>query len=161
MPHVLEPSIFSKNRLIASACCTCDAGCDDHEDHDVKENIKGDPKLIVGVEEVGEETMNINAILVNMSENVLEGVKMIEDLREQADLVAQINLETNKTTEKLHESITDVQRITADILKEEPILALQYGVTEGYAPLIDELTKLAKERYGVGSDNEPRFSRIS
>lgn len=50
--------------------------------------------------------------------------------------------------------VSDVQRITADILKEEPILALQYGVTEGYAPLIDELTKLAKERYGVGSDKD-------
>lgn len=50
--------------------------------------------------------------------------------------------------------VSDVQDIAAAILKEEPILALQYGVTEGYAPLIDELTKLAKNRYGVGTDND-------
>ncbi len=50
--------------------------------------------------------------------------------------------------------VDDVRAITEEILREEPVLALQYGVTEGYAPLLDELKNLAKERYGVGSEND-------
>ena len=50
--------------------------------------------------------------------------------------------------------VDDVRELAAKILADEPILALQYGVTEGYAPLIEELKKLAKERYGVGSDDD-------
>ncbi len=50
--------------------------------------------------------------------------------------------------------VNDIKEIVNDILKNEPILALQYGITEGYAPLVEELTKLAKNRYGVGTDND-------
>ncbi len=50
--------------------------------------------------------------------------------------------------------VDDVKRITAEILAEQPVLALQYGITEGYGPLVDELTKLTKERYGVGTDDD-------
>ena len=50
--------------------------------------------------------------------------------------------------------VDDVRELAAKILADEPILALQYGVTEGYAPLIEELKRLAKERYGVGSDDD-------
>ncbi|MBR3620039.1 MAG: aminotransferase class I/II-fold pyridoxal phosphate-dependent enzyme, partial [Clostridia bacterium] len=50
--------------------------------------------------------------------------------------------------------VDDVRALAAKILADDPILALQYGVTEGYAPLIEELTKLAKERYGAGSEND-------
>ncbi len=50
--------------------------------------------------------------------------------------------------------VSDIQQIAASILEKEPILALQYGVTEGYAPLIDELTKLAHNRYKVGNEND-------
>lgn len=50
--------------------------------------------------------------------------------------------------------VSDIQQIVEDILKEEPILALQYGITEGYGPLVDELTKLAHNRYGVGTDDD-------
>lgn len=48
--------------------------------------------------------------------------------------------------------VEDVQRISAKIFAEEPILALQYGVTEGYGPLVDELKAYAKSRYGIGAD---------
>ena len=50
--------------------------------------------------------------------------------------------------------VSDVQRIANQVLEEEPILALQYGITEGYAPLINEITNIAHSRYGVGSDND-------
>ncbi|MGN0625953.1 MAG: aminotransferase class I/II-fold pyridoxal phosphate-dependent enzyme, partial [Oscillospiraceae bacterium] len=45
-----------------------------------------------------------------------------------------------------------VQKMTREILEENPILALQYSVTEGYQPLRDRLVTLVKERYGIGRD---------
>ena len=50
--------------------------------------------------------------------------------------------------------IDDVKRISLEIFANDPILALQYGVTEGYGPLIDELTSFARSRYGVGTEND-------
>ncbi len=50
--------------------------------------------------------------------------------------------------------VDDMREIAAEILEKNPILALQYGVTEGYKPLIDEITAIAKSRYGVGSEND-------
>ena len=48
--------------------------------------------------------------------------------------------------------IEAVQKITREILEENPILALQYSVTEGHQPLRDRLVHLVKERYGIGRD---------
>ena len=43
----------------------------------------------------------------------------------------------------------------ADILKNEPITALQYSVTEGYPPLLEALRGFASSRYGcLGEDDE-------
>ncbi len=50
--------------------------------------------------------------------------------------------------------VDDVRKITAEILNDEPVLALQYGITEGYAPLRDELTALCKSRYGIGTEDD-------
>lgn len=50
--------------------------------------------------------------------------------------------------------VDDIRTLTAKILDEEPILALQYGVTEGYGPLVDLLKTSVKERLGIGSDND-------
>ena len=50
--------------------------------------------------------------------------------------------------------VDDMREIAAGILAENPVLALQYGVSEGYKPLIDLLTVIAKERYGAGSEND-------
>ena len=48
--------------------------------------------------------------------------------------------------------VSEVQAIAADILANRPIEALQYGVTEGYKPLIDAVTKRMKEKYNIGRD---------
>lgn len=48
--------------------------------------------------------------------------------------------------------IDEVKRISAEIFETAPITALQYGVTEGYKPLIDRLTTFVKERYNIGKD---------
>ena len=47
-----------------------------------------------------------------------------------------------------------VRKIAAEVLEADPILALQYGITEGYAPLIEEVTKICHEHYGVGGEND-------
>ena len=50
--------------------------------------------------------------------------------------------------------VEDVRRLSAEVLAESPILALQYGISEGYTPLVETLLKLAKERYGAAGDND-------
>ncbi len=45
-----------------------------------------------------------------------------------------------------------VAEITADIMRQNPIAALQYSVTEGYTPLRDYLKKYMKEKHNVGTD---------
>lgn len=42
--------------------------------------------------------------------------------------------------------VSEIQRITANILQEQPFAALQYGITEGYAPLIERIRSMASER---------------
>ncbi len=46
--------------------------------------------------------------------------------------------------------LEEVKKLSAEIFESEPITALQYGVTEGYAPLMANLTRFIKERYGIG-----------
>ena len=48
--------------------------------------------------------------------------------------------------------VEDIRKIGQEILENEPILALQYGVTEGYQPLIDELKAMLKRRLNIGKD---------
>ncbi len=50
--------------------------------------------------------------------------------------------------------VEDIKKIVNEIFEKDPILALQYGVSEGYGPLVAKLTELAKTRYGVGNDND-------
>lgn len=40
----------------------------------------------------------------------------------------------------------ELEELSKEILAEEPGIALQYGVTEGYAPLRDEVKKLLASR---------------
>ncbi len=47
-----------------------------------------------------------------------------------------------------------VAQITAEIMAENPIGALQYSVTEGYTPLRDYLKKYMKEKYNIGTDED-------
>ena len=46
--------------------------------------------------------------------------------------------------------IDDVRAIAKRILDEEPILALQYGVTEGYTPLRERICGYLKEKHNIG-----------
>lgn len=42
-----------------------------------------------------------------------------------------------------------IAEISANLLKENPVLALQYGLTEGYVPLRETLKKYMAEKYNV------------
>lgn len=48
----------------------------------------------------------------------------------------------------------EIAEISARLLAENPISALQYSVTEGYAPLRSFLTDYMKTRHSVGSEND-------
>lgn len=48
----------------------------------------------------------------------------------------------------------EIAEISADLLSRHPVDALQYGLTEGYAPLRDYLKKYMKDKYGIGSEND-------
>lgn len=51
-------------------------------------------------------------------------------------------------------SAKEIAEISADLLSRRPVDALQYGLTEGYAPLRDYLKKYMKDKYGIGSEND-------
>lgn len=48
--------------------------------------------------------------------------------------------------------VESISKIAADIFREDPIGALQYGITEGYQPLIDELKEYLKNKYQMGEE---------
>lgn len=48
--------------------------------------------------------------------------------------------------------VEDVRKITADLLEHNPILALQYGVTEGYTPLRETISARMKRTQNIGRD---------
>lgn len=50
--------------------------------------------------------------------------------------------------------IRELSEISAQVLAERPIDALQYGTTEGYLPLRQHLTAYMKEKMGIGSEND-------
>lgn len=50
--------------------------------------------------------------------------------------------------------VDDVRKITADILEDDPITALQYGISEGYSPLRKTIKTYMAEKYGVGSEDD-------
>lgn len=52
--------------------------------------------------------------------------------------------------------VDEVREISAKLLQERPIDALQYGVTEGYTPLRETIGKYMKEKHNVGKD----FDRV-
>ena len=48
--------------------------------------------------------------------------------------------------------VESISKIAGDIFREDPISALQYGITEGYPPLIELLKTYLKNKYNMGAD---------
>ncbi|MBE7027894.1 MAG: PLP-dependent aminotransferase family protein [Ruminococcaceae bacterium] len=45
--------------------------------------------------------------------------------------------------------VSAIKKICEDILTQEPVTALQYGVSEGYMPLIEEIKKRLEEKFNI------------
>ena len=50
--------------------------------------------------------------------------------------------------------VDEVREIAREILEENPIDALQYGISEGYQPLRDTIKAWMKEHESIGTDND-------
>lgn len=50
--------------------------------------------------------------------------------------------------------VESLAKIASDIFREDPIGALQYGITEGYAPLRQELKKYISDKHGIGHEGD-------
>ena len=50
--------------------------------------------------------------------------------------------------------VREISEISARILADRPIDALQYGTTEGYTPLRDHLSAYLRDRFGIGRDDD-------
>ena len=50
--------------------------------------------------------------------------------------------------------VEDIKRIAADILTQEPITALQYGITEGYPKLRELVSQRLKRLYNIGPEDD-------
>ncbi|MBQ7580798.1 MAG: PLP-dependent aminotransferase family protein [Clostridia bacterium] len=48
--------------------------------------------------------------------------------------------------------VEEVRRISKDIFENDPILALQYGITEGYEPLRKRILGYVKEKHNISRD---------
>lgn len=48
--------------------------------------------------------------------------------------------------------VEEIRRWSAEILEQEPVLALQYSVSEGYPPLREALEEFLQRRYGIAKE---------
>lgn len=48
----------------------------------------------------------------------------------------------------------EIAEISANLLANDPVLALQYSVTEGYAPLREQMRAYMREQYAVGTEDD-------
>ncbi len=48
--------------------------------------------------------------------------------------------------------VADIERLAAEIFNENPAMALQYGVTDGYTPLREAISSRHKERFNIGKN---------
>ncbi|KWX71291.1 PLP-dependent aminotransferase family protein [Paenibacillus jilunlii] len=53
--------------------------------------------------------------------------------------------------------IEAIRSFTRDILEQDPVTALQYGITEGYSPLRQALTYHLKSGFNTGKDSDSLF----
>ncbi len=107
------------------------------------------------IQSVGEEANIIDDVSSNVEDSVNEGVNLINQLKNQAEEVAKINIETSTTTQALNDSIQDIQGITETILgisSQTNLLALNASIEaarageagKGFAVVADEIRALSE-----------------
>ena len=50
--------------------------------------------------------------------------------------------------------VKKLEKVSKEIFEETPLLALKYGVTEGYTPLKELISELLKKRLNIGNDKD-------
>lgn len=104
---------------------------------------------------VGTEATNIEEISKRVDDTVNDGVELIQNLKNQSEEVAKINVEASATTQALNDSIQDVQAITETILgisSQTNLLALNASIEaarageagKGFAVVADEIRSLSE-----------------
>ena len=107
------------------------------------------------IQAVEQEASMIDDVSGRVENSVNEGVDLINQLKNQAEEVAKINLETASTTQALNTSIQDVQAITETILgisSQTNLLALNASIEaarageagKGFAVVADEIRALSE-----------------
>ena len=107
------------------------------------------------IHSVEQEANSIDDISSRVEDSVNEGVSLINQLKNQAEEVAKINIETASTTQALNTSIQDVQAITETILgisSQTNLLALNASIEaarageagKGFAVVADEIRALSE-----------------
>ncbi len=107
------------------------------------------------IQAVGQEANSIDEVSEKVEDAVNQGVKLIKELKNQAEEVAKINIETSNTTHALNDSIQDIQGITETILgisSQTNLLALNASIEaarageagKGFAVVADEIRTLSE-----------------
>ncbi len=107
------------------------------------------------IQTVGNEANSIDDVSEKVELSVNEGVDLINQLKSQAEKVANINIETSTTTQALNDSIQDIQGITETILgisSQTNLLALNASIEaarageagKGFAVVADEIRALSE-----------------
>ncbi len=124
------------------------------------------------IQSVGEEATNIDDVSSRVEDSVNEGVDLINQLKNQAEEVAKINIETSTTTQALNDSIQDVQAITETILgisSQTNLLALNASIEaarageagKGFAVVADNIKDLAAESNDAANEITGMLKQIS
>lgn len=123
------------------------------------------------IERVGDEARNMGEISERTNSTVAEGVDLIEHLKNQASEIAQINEKTGETTQKLNDSIKDVEAITDTILgisSQTNLLALNASIEaarageagKGFAVVASEIGTLANQTLGTVQNIDQTVSDV-
>ncbi len=107
------------------------------------------------IQAVSNEANNIDDVSGRVEDSVNEGVELINQLKSQAEKVANINIETSSTTRALNDSIQDIQGITETILgisSQTNLLALNASIEaarageagRGFAVVAEEIRTLSE-----------------